>query len=207
MNDIFQSFLQQLEATTLIETIAVTFGILSVWFARKESILVFPTGIISVVLYIIICVDVKLYADMGINAFYFIMSVYGWYNWTHQSGKNEERLISYTTNKEKMIIAIALIAFFFILYYTLTHFTDSNVPVIDSVTTSIFLVGMWLMAQKKVENWTFWIIGDAISIPLYIYKGLILSSFQFFIFLILAILGLIEWRNRYRNGKTIERVI
>ena len=201
MNEFFNSFLQQLEATTLIETIAVVFGILSVWYARKENILVFPTGIISVLLYIFICINVKLYADMGINAFYFVMSVYGWYNWTHQSGKTEERQISRTTFQEKIIIIIALISFFFILNYILSHYTDSNVTIIDSTTTSIFLVGMWLMAKKKVENWTFWIVGDLISIPLYIYKGLILSSFQFLIFLILAIMGLIEWRNRYKEIK------
>ena len=87
MTEIFQTLQTNLANTTAIETIAVIFGILSVWYARKESILVFPTGIVSVFLYIFICVEAKLYADMGINAFYFIMSVYGWYNWTHQNGK------------------------------------------------------------------------------------------------------------------------
>ena len=196
MTDIINTFLNNIQETTFIEGIAVFFGIISVWYARKESILVFPTGIISVLLYVYICIGVKLYADMGINAFYFIMSIYGWYNWTHQNGKVKERVISRTTNKEKIYIIIALIVFFIILYYILSQHTDSTVPIIDSLTTSIFLVGMWLMALKKVENWTFWIIGDLISIPLYISKDLILTSFQFFIFLILAILGLIEWRKR-----------
>jgi nicotinamide mononucleotide transporter len=196
MTEIFQPLIINLENTTLTETIAVIFGILSVWYARKENILVFPTGIISVILYVYICVGAKLYADMGINAFYFVMSVYGWYNWTHQNGASEEREISRTTKKEKLLIIIALISFFLILYYVLSQHTDSTVPMIDSATTSIFLVGMWLMALKKVENWTFWIVGDLISIPLYAYKGLILSSFQFTIFLILAIMGLIEWRKR-----------
>jgi len=196
MTEIFQTFIINLENTTLTETIAVIFGILSVWYARKENILVFPTGIISVIFYVYICVGAKLYADMGINAFYFVMSVYGWYNWTHQNGTSEEREISRTSKKEKLLIIIALISFFLILYYVLSQHTDSTVPMIDSATTSIFLVGMWLMALKKVENWTFWIVGDLISIPLYAYKGLVLSSFQFTIFLILAIMGLIEWRKR-----------
>jgi nicotinamide mononucleotide transporter len=200
MTDIFQIFLQNLQNSSLIESIAVLFGILSVWFARKENILVFPTGIVSVLLYIFICIDVKLYADMGINAFYFLMSVYGWYNWTHKNGKSNEREISRTTKKEKVIIIIALSSFFLILYYILSQHTDSNVPIIDSITTSIFLVAMWLMARKKVENWSFWIIGDLISIPLYTYKGLVLTSFQFIIFLILAILGLIEWRRRINSN-------
>jgi nicotinamide mononucleotide transporter len=196
MTEIFQTLQTNLANTTAIETIAVIFGILSVWYARKESILVFPTGIVSVFLYVFICIEAKLYADMGINAFYFIMSVYGWYNWTHQNGKAEEREISRTSKKEKGLIVIALISFFGILYYVLSHYTDSNVPLFDSATTSIFLVGMWLMALKKVENWTFWIVGDLISIPLYSYKGLVLSSFQFVIFLIIAVMGLIEWRKR-----------
>jgi len=200
MTDILHIFLQNLQNSSLIESIAVLFGILSVWFARKENILVFPTGIVSVLLYIFICIDVKLYADMGINAFYFLMSVYGWYNWTHKNGENEEREISRTTKKEKLIIVAALISFFIALFYILSQHTDSNVPIIDSITTSIFLVAMWLMARKKVENWTFWIIGDIISIPLYTYKGLVLTSFQFIIFLILAIMGLIEWRRRINSN-------
>lgn len=199
MEDLLLTFLNNVQQTTLIEAIAVVFGILSVWYARKESILVFPTGIVSVLLYIYICIGVKLYADMGINVFYFIMSVYGWYIWTHQNGKAEERPISRTTFQEKIISVVALIIFFFILYYTLSQHTDSNVPIIDSVTTSIFLVGMWLMARKKVENWTFWIVGDLISIPLYLSKGLVLTSFQFIIFLILAVMGLIQWRRKINN--------
>ena len=127
------------------------------------------------------------------------MSVYGWYKWTHQNGKTEKRSISKTTKKEKGIIVIAFFVFFISLYYILSKHTDSNVPIIDSLTTSLFLIAMWLMALKKVENWTFWIIGNTISIPLYISKELLLTSFQFVIFLILAILGLIEWRKRFNQ--------
>jgi nicotinamide mononucleotide transporter len=203
MTEILQTLLNNLEATTITEIIAVVFGILSVWFARKENILVFPTGIISVILYVYICIGAKLYADMGINVFYFVMSVYGWYNWTHKNGETKEREISKTTKREKIQIFFSLIIFFFILFFILTNYTDSNVPIIDSITTSIFLVGMWLMALKKVENWTFWIVGDLISIPLYLYKGLVLSSFQFIVFLILAIMGLIEWKNRIQKEEKV----
>jgi len=203
MTEILQTLLNNLEATTITEIIAVVFGILSVWFARKENILVFPTGIISVILYVYICIGAKLYADMGINVFYFVMSVYGWYNWTHKNGETKEREISKTTKKEKIQILFSLMIFFFILFFILTNYTDSNVPIIDSITTSIFLVGMWLMALKKVENWMFWIVGDLISIPLYLYKGLVLSSFQFIVFLILAIMGLIEWKNRIQKEEKV----
>jgi len=197
MVEILETLINNFQNTGIVEIIAVFFGVLSVWYARKENILVFPTGIISVVLYVYLCVGAKLYADMGINVFYFVMSVYGWYNWTHKNnGELKEREISRLTNNEKVIVVIALGVFFAILYYILSKHTDSNVPVIDSVTTSIFLVGMWLMARKKVENWSFWIVGDLISIPLYAYKGLVLTSVQFILFLILAVMGLITWRRR-----------
>ncbi|MDZ7775369.1 MAG: nicotinamide riboside transporter PnuC [Bacteroidales bacterium] len=88
---------------------------------------------------------------------------------------------------------------YIVMYYVLAYHTDSDVPIIDSLTTAIFIIGMYLMALKKIENWIYWIIGDFISVPLYIYKGLILSSFQFFIFLLIAILGYREWRKRYRE--------
>jgi len=89
------------------------------------------------------------------------------------------------------------------LIYVLKNYTDSNVPYWDSLTTAIFIVGMWLMARKKVENWILWIIGDAISIPLYFYKGLVLTSFQFTIFLIIAVLGYIEWKRKVKEAQEI----
>ena len=196
MEDILQTLYANLYDSSLIEGIAVFFGILSVWFARKENILVFPTGIISVLLYVYICIEGKIYADAGINVFYFVMSVFGWYNWTHKSGAVAEREISRTNRKQNLLIVLGFAVFFLILYYTLTHFTDSDVPVLDALTTSIFLLGMWLMALKKIENWILWIIGDLISIPLYFYKGYVLTSMQFIVFLILAIMGYIEWKQR-----------
>ena len=200
MTELFQTFLANLYDTSLIEGIAVFFGILSVWYARKENILVYPTGIVSVLLYVYICIEGKIYADAGINVFYFLMSVYGWYSWTHQDGKQAERQISMTTYREKIYISIGLIIFYAILYYVLKNYIDSDVAPIDAATTSIFIIGMWLMALKKIENWSFWIAGNIISIPLYTYKGLVLSSLQFLIFLILAIMGLIEWRKRLSSN-------
>jgi len=200
LSDIFDLLYQNLVDSSILEAIAVFFGILSVWYAKKENILVFPTGIISVVIYIYICFFAKLYADMGINFVYFIMSVYGWYMWSRKDDSKPLLPIRWCTGKEHVISAVLLIGFFAILSYFLTHYTDSNVPVIDSATTSIFIVGMWLMARKKIENWIYWIIGDLISIPLYFYKDLALTSIQFTVFLVLAIMGFIEWREKLRKS-------
>jgi len=193
MTDWFNILYQNFQDTTIIEVIAVVFGLLSVWYAKKENILVFPTGIISVLLYVYICLNFGLYADMGINAFYFGMSVFGWYNWTHQKGELQTRSISRISNKYKISLVLLFAFFFFIIRFVLINYTDSVVPNIDSFTTAIFLIAMWLMSLKKIENWTLWIIGDVISIPLYLYKGLILTSIQYLVFLILAVMGYYAW--------------
>lgn len=194
--------LTNIQNTSLIEVIAVIFGLLSVWYARKEKILVFPTGIISVLLYVYICLQYGLYADMGINAFYFAMSVFGWYNWTHQDGDTKKREISKISSKMKIVLLLLFILFFVVIRFVLINYTDSVVPNIDSLNTAIFLIAMWLMALKKLENWVLWIIGDLISIPLYIYKGLVLTSFQYLVFLILAIMGYITWLKIIKQEKS-----
>ncbi len=194
LSDFLDVFYKNVLNTTWLEAIAVFFGLLSVWYAKKANILVYPTGIISVLIYVYICLFAGLYADMGINGFYFIMSVYGWYKWTRKD--NRDKVIPITKNNtgQHIISILGTVVFFFILRYVLTNFTDSTVPNWDSATTAIFIVGMWLMALKKIENWIFWIIGDLISIPLYFHKGLLLTSFQFTVFLVIAISGYLEWR-------------
>jgi len=194
-------FYQNIINSTWLEAVAVFFGLLSVWFAKKENILVYPTGIVSVLIYVYICLFAGLYADMGINGFYFIMSVYGWYKWTRKDQSDHFIPISKNTVKQHVISVIGVIVFFFILQFVLTNYTDSTVPNWDSATTAIFIVGMWLMALKKIENWIFWIIGDLVSIPLYFHKGLVLTSFQFTVFLVIAILGYLEWRKKLNEQK------
>jgi len=196
LNEFFDLFYQNLLNTTWLEGVAVLFGLLSVWFAKKENILVYPTGIISVLIYVYICFFAGLYADMGINGFYFIMSVYGWYKWTRKDQTDHFIPISKNSIFQHVVSILGTVAFFFILQFVLTNYTDSTVPNWDSATTAIFIVGMWLMALKKIENWIFWIIGDLISIPLYFHKGLLLTSFQFTVFLIIAISGYLEWRKK-----------
>jgi nicotinamide mononucleotide transporter len=193
-----QQLTQNLLDTTWIEIVAVAFGLLSVWFAKKENILVYPTGIINVLVYVYLCYFAGLYADMGINAFYFIMSVYGWYNWSRKVDTSHHVPISKATRSQLIISLVAFVVFFLLLWYVLARFTDSVVPVWDSFTTSIFIISMWLMALKKIENWLGWIIGDALVIPLFAYKGLVFTSFQYIVFLALAISGYLEWRKKLK---------
>jgi len=194
---------QNLMDTSWLEVIAVIFGLLSVWYAKKANIFVYPTGIISVLIYVYICFNAQLYADMGINAFYFVMSVYGWIMWTRKTENKKERPITFNTLKDNLISVIfftfSLVVIMLLLKFFKSddqHYWSTNIPYIDTFTTAIFIVGMWLMAVKKVENWIYWIIGDVISVPLYFYKGLVFTSLQFFIFLVLAVLGYIEWKQK-----------
>ena len=181
----------------MIEYIAVVFGILSVWYAQKNKILVFPTGIISVLIYVYLTYENKLYADTGINIYYFIMSIYGWVLWTTKNKKIKKE-ISFNSKQENLISMSLCIFFFLIIQYALNK-TDSDVVFLDSITTALSLTGMLLLARRKLENWIYWIIADIIYIPLYINKELYPTSLQFFIFLFLAILGYRNWKKELKK--------
>lgn len=200
VSEFFDLFAQNIVQTTFIEVIAVIFGLLSVWYSMRVNILVYPTGIVSVVIYVYICLIAGLYADMAINFIYFVMSVYGWYNWLRPAENKPQRPVRFATKKQNSIAAIAALISFFAINHILVHYTDSNVPAIDAFTTAVFIVGMWLMAEKKVENWIYWIIGDIVSIPLYFYKGLVMTSFQYTVFLVLAVLGFIAWKKEAKHA-------
>ena len=209
---LFDTFWANLLDTSLLEFIAVVFGLASVWFAKQEKILVYPTGIISVLIYVYICFGIKLYADAGINLFYFGMSVYGWYKWTRRTTRPPLKITASTTRDWLLSLVMFLVSVVVILLLLKFFKADdpdywsTDVPYIDTFTTAIFIVGMWLMAYKKLENWIFWIIGDVISVPLYTYKGLVFTSFQYFVFMILAILGYIAWRKTLKLNLKTERL-
>lgn len=179
-----------------LELIAVLFGIISVLFARKNNILVYPTGLVSTILYVYILFEFQLYGDLIINGYYSIMSVLGWYLWSKTKDGEDEFPIS-TINRKEFIISVLIftitltfVAFVYHFFDKFTHWT----AYVDALTTGLFFVGMWLMAKRKIENWILWIIADVISVPLYFYKGLTFSSFQFILFTIIAILGYKEWK-------------
>jgi len=179
-----------------LEIVAVIFGFLSVWFSKQNKIWVFPTGMISTLIFVYLLFKWELLGDMLINGYYFIMSIYGWYIWTRKVDKTHVNQISTTTFKEKkisIVLFIAALLFVFIVYQKFDKWT-SWVAYIDTITTAIFFVGMWLMAKRKIENWIFWIVGDLISVPLYLYKGFTFTSFQYFGFTFIAIFGYLAWK-------------
>ena len=185
-----------------LEIIAVIFGFLSVWYSKQNKIWVFPTGMVSTAIFVYLLLKWSLLGDMMINGYYFIMSVYGWYIWTRKVDASHVTPISRTTPKEKKIsiaIFLATLLFVYVVYTSFDKWTNWTAYV-DTVTTAIFFVGMWLMAKRKIENWIYWIIGDIISVPLYFYKGFTFTSFQYLIFTFIAIAGYLAWKKHLNNN-------
>lgn len=200
MQPIFDFFFEQYYGYRtlfiVLEIIAVIFGFLSVWFSKQENILVYPTGIISTLIFVYLLWQWGLLGDMMINAYYFAMSIYGWYIWTRKVDAIHFTPVTTMTKREHLIAVLLFIGtllFVFGVYSFFDKWTDWT-AYLDTFTTAVFFVGMFLMARKKLENWIFWIIGDLISVPLYFYKGLTLTSFQYFLFTIIAFYGYFAWK-------------
>lgn len=192
---LFGQYAQYAPVDIALEIIGVLFGFLSVWYAKRNHILVFPTGLISTAIFVYLLLKWELLGDMMINAYYFAMSIYGWYVWTRKSNDSVTPITRTTSNEKRVstLIFIATLAFVYIVYQTADKWT-SWTAYVDTLTTAVFFVGMWLMARRKIENWIFWIVGDVISVPLYFYKGLTFTSFQYLIFTLVAIYGYLAWK-------------
>ena len=191
---------------SILEITGAIFGLLSVWFAKKDNIWVFPTGLVSTFIYAYLLWQWDLLGDSMINVYYFIMSIYGWYHWTRKKGNEVEFPIATMNNKEKGIAVVLFtgtIFFVIVVYFYFNKFTTWY-SYVDTFLTGLFFVGMWLMAKRKIENWIFWIIGDIISIPLYFAKGYTFTSLQFLIFTIVAIYGYLEWKKILNNSNIQE---
>ncbi|WP_431110778.1 nicotinamide riboside transporter PnuC [Winogradskyella poriferorum] len=207
MNHIFDFFLDAYQNTPtnqiVLEAVAFVFGIASVWYAKKENILVYPTGIICTVITVYLLYVNKYLGDMMMNFYYSIMSIYGWWNWSRK--KNDKYIvpISRTNTKEKQIgIGLFLLTMLITyLVYVGFEYKLETPNYIDIVTSGIFFTAMWYMATKKLENWTLWIIGDLITIPLYAYRGLGMLSLQYLIFTVLAIQGYIAWKKSLNSNQ------
>ena len=200
MNQIFDFLFSQYSSYSpsfiYLELFAVIMNITSVVYAKRNNILVYPTGLIGTGIFVYILLNFSLLGDTIINAYFFSMSIYGWYFWSRKKDKvfiNQVSTINRNEIKYLFILAISSLIF---IYFVYDYFDKWNnwTAYVDNITTAIFFVAMWLMARRKIESWIFWIIGDLITVPLYFYKGLTISSIQYIIFLILAVLGYVSWK-------------
>ena len=187
----------------IIEIVAVITGMLSVWFSKKINVLVFPIGIISVLLYVFIFIKNELYANAVINFIYFLISVFGWWNWKRTNDKslkskgNDELKVTFLNGKENIIVY----SLFTITFLSIVIFSNSVIATkLDYITSAAGLIAMMLTSLKKVENWIFYLFADIVLIPLCIYNGLYLTSLQYVAYTILAIMGLISWSKEARQN-------
>ena len=186
-----------------LELFAAVLGILSVWYAKNNKILVYPTGIISTLIYVWILFENQLLGDLIINLYFFSMSIYGWFFWSRKDEGSFQNKIS-RLNLNELILGLFIFIFGFIIVkylYNISNWQESYVYTIDTITTAIFCSAMWFMARRKIEHWILWIIGDIVSIPLYFYKGLYFTSIQYLIFTIIAFLGFFTWLRELNKKK------
>ena len=180
----------------VLEAIAFIFGIASVWYAKKENILVYPTGLIATSITVYLLYKASYFGDMMMNFYYSMMSIYGWWNWSRKKDDTYVVPISRTNAREKLIGMVLVMLTMMVTYgvYRFFDYTIETVNYIDIFTSGIFFTAMWYMATKKIENWTLWIFADVITVPLYAYRGLGMLSLQYLIFTILAIQGYLAWK-------------
>jgi len=198
---LFSQYAEYATLDIVLELVASVFTIASVWYSKKNNILVFPTGMVCTAIFVYLLLKWSLLGDMMINAYYFVMSIYGWYIWTKKDDKKKETAVTRTSPKEhrlSVLIFLASAIFVYIVYITFDKI-ESWVSYVDMFTTGIFFVGMWLMAKRKIENWIYWIMGNIITVPLYFYKGLTFSSILYFALTIIAIYGYLAWKKHLDN--------
>jgi nicotinamide mononucleotide transporter len=209
IQEIYQQFIEGMKATSLLEYVAVFTGIASVFYNRKENILVYPVGLINTIIYIYLSVKGHLFGEASVNLYYTVMSIYGWILWLKKD-QQQHHIVVVTTSTAKewmqqlILIVVFYVVIFFALTYIKTSFAPGAIPWADAFASATAYTGMWLMAKKKVESWIMWIATNAASIPLYFVKGFVFTSVYYVVLLILAIAGLIEWRRRakeYRKQK------
>jgi nicotinamide mononucleotide transporter len=196
-----QQFLSDITNTKWHEWVSTVTQLASVWYARKNNILVYPTGIIGVLLaawlYFFVS-DPPLYADGVLNIYYFIMSAYGWYMWTRKSDDHPTYPISYCSKQDWISGGALFLISWFIIYLVLIRLTNSNTPMLDSLVSSSAVTAMWWMANRKIENWLAWIVSNIVAIPLNFYKGFMLFTVMYVIFLVMSYLGYMAWRKEIK---------
>jgi nicotinamide mononucleotide transporter len=205
MNELIQSIYNGLIQTTPLEAIAVVMGIVSVWYSRKENILVYPTGLINTTLYIYLSFKGHLLGEASVNLYYTIMSLYGWYLWTRKTEDKTKFVLQITHSNKKewlqqlLFFGVIYAIIYLLLTYAKTAFAPEAIPWADAFASATAYTGMWLMAKKKVESWIWWILTNIASIPLYFIKGYAFTSVQFIVLLILAIAGWISWNQKSKE--------
>ena len=188
-----------------IELLGAILGVTYIFFSIRQNILTWPVGLLSSILYVWVFLVSKLYADMSLQLYYVVISIYGWYEWLHgsRSVKSEVLKVSRLSLKLGLVLAAVSIFIFLLIWYILNDYTDSPVPMADALATSLSIVATWMLARKILEHWLVWIFVDAFSIGLFWYKDLLPTVILFVVYTVMAIVGFIEWKKELSNRNNI----
>ena len=205
--EISRQFISGLKQTGWLEAIAVVSGIASVWFSKRENILVYPVGLVNTIFYTYLSFNSHLLGEAAVNLYYTVMSLWGWYLWSSKDSYKRPLLhISFSTGGEKAFQFAFFAGLYAIIFVLLTYlkksFAEGAIPWADALASASAFTGMYLMAKKKVESWYWWIVTNIASIPLYFVKGFVFTSVYYLVLLVLAISGLQSWKNKATHGRT-----
>lgn len=204
LQEFWLQFVSGMQQTTLLEYIAVIAGIASVWYSKKENILVYPVGLVSTIIYVYLSFKGHLIGEASVNIYYSVLSVYGWVLWAKKDKQQHHVLhISYSNKKEWIqqlsFCAVLYIVIFFALVFLKSNFYPGVIPAADAFASATAYTGMWLMAKKKIESWYWWIATNMASVPLYFVKGFVFTSVFYLVLLVMAVFGLLEWKERVQK--------
>ena len=183
-----------------LEQVAVVFGVVSVFLSVRQKVLAWPLGIVNVLLYTVIFWRARLYADMGLQVVYALISAYGWYAWLHGGANRTALPVSRVSPRTAATLALLVVAFAAALGTFLARTTDASLPWLDSSLTAASLAAQWMLTRKLLENWLVWIVADVVYVGMFIHKDLHLTAVLYAIFLALAVMGWLEWRRSMRSG-------
>ena len=204
--EIYNQFITDIGNTRWFEYLAVASGIISVWYSRKENVLVYPTGLVNTIIYIYISFNGHLLGEAAVNFYYTIMSFIGWYMWSKKDIKHQTILHITSSNKKEWFQQIAFFLIFYSsIFFALTYFKkmffDGAIPWADAFASATAFTAMWLMVKKKLESWYWWIATNIASIPLYFVKHYVFTSFYYVVLLVMAVFGLISWAKKIKQNK------
>ncbi len=211
LSSFFHRFYEGLLQTSFLEFIAVLSGIASVWYSRKENILVYPVGLINTTIYIYLSIKGSLFGEASVNLYYTIMSIYGWILWSKRDQQLHHVVVITSSTKQDWLKQLLFFGSFYVaIYAALTYlkkdFAPGAIPFADAFASATAFTGMWLMAKKKVESWWWWILTDIAAMPLYFIKGYVFTSVYYFILLVMAFWGLAEWMRRAKQASIANKL-
>jgi len=181
--------------TNWIEIVGAVLSLIYLYLSIEQKVSLWFFGIISSLFYIVVFFQTKFYADMSLQFYYVVISIYGWVNWKHWKPETGEELPATQMSKRLLLqLCIATTLIYLVYYLVLARFTDSTIPKADSLVGALSVVGTWMLARKLIENWIVWIVADGLCVGLYIYKGLYPTAILFIIYTIMSIVGYMQWK-------------